>query len=58
MPFKMTSTRRSSRGVANTKKKYNEIDSDDEEQNEEFFEAKDFENYITFNRFLPEWMQD
>merc|ERR1711997_301182 len=46
MPFKMTSTRRSSRGVANTKKKYNEIDSDDEEAKLAIFDdsGSDFED--------------
>ena len=41
----MTSTRRSSRGVANTKKKYNEIDSDDEEAKLAIFDdsGSDFE---------------
>lgn len=44
--FKMTSTRRSSRGVANTKKKYNEIDSDDEEAKLAIFDdsGSDFED--------------
>merc|ERR1712037_96876 len=43
--FKMGSTRRSSRGVANTKKKYNEIDSDDEEAKLAIFDdsGSDFE---------------
>merc|ERR1739841_343650 len=42
----MTSTRRSSRGVANTKKKYNEIDSDDEEAKLAIFDdsGSDFED--------------
>lgn len=41
----MTSTRRSSRGVANTKKKYTEIDSDDEEAKLAIFDdsGSDFE---------------